>query len=199
MTGPPEKEVGAPLRAPSQTETSHHNYDTGDGCQTQVPAESDKTTPVWGQSAVLTRPNDQIHYVLPLKLTLRHSDHELKQAWRDKTHAVYRHFGSRGQFIGWEASLIKVAPARRIFGKDYPEREVYPSNEDFGRYALSVGAQYDLEYAIEKAKTLKVQQMSPGGPAKTNWNGYGDVLEQKQTQTETKLKLKQNEIVSSIR
>jgi hypothetical protein len=179
---------GALLHAPSQTETNY-TYHAVYGSQAQVPAKSDKTTVVREGSATFTRPNDQIHYVSPIKLTLRHSDHELKQAWRDKTHAVYQHFGSRGQFIGWEVILIKVAPARRIFGKDYPEREVYPSNEDFGRYALSVGAQYDLEYAIEKAKTLKVQQMSPGEPAKTNWNGYGDLLKQKQTQTETKLKL----------
>jgi hypothetical protein len=82
---------------------------------------------------LFTLPDDQIHYVSPLKLTVRHSDHELKQAWRDKAHAVYQHFGTHGQFIGWEAILIKVAPARRIFGKDYPEREVYPSNEDFGQ------------------------------------------------------------------
>jgi hypothetical protein len=32
----------------------------------------------------------------------------------------------------------------------------------------------------------KLKQMSPAEPAKTNWNRYGDVLEQKQTQTETK-------------
>src|SRR5437764_484818 len=86
---------------------------------------------------------DQIGYVQALPVKTGHSGHTLKQAWRDKTHAVYKHCGSHGQFIGWEAILIKVAPACRIFGKDYPEREVYPSNENFGRYALSVGAQYD--------------------------------------------------------
>jgi hypothetical protein len=175
----------APLRAPSQTGTlTTNSYHKGSCRQAQVPAKSDKTTVVLEESAIFTRPNDQIHYVSPLKLTLRHSDHELKQAWSDKTHAVYQHFGSRGQFIGWEAILIKVAPARRIFGKDYPEREVYPSNKDFGRYALSVGAQYDLEYAIEKAKTLKVQQLSPEGPAKPIWNGYGNI-----SRTGTKLEL----------
>src|SRR5262245_28185735 len=108
------------------------------------------------QSGAVTTPaSDQIGYVQPLKLKTGHSDHTLEQVWRDETHAVYRHFGSDGKFIGWQAILIKVAPARRVFGKDYPEREVYPSNEDFGRYALSVGAQYDLDYAILKSKTLK--------------------------------------------
>jgi hypothetical protein len=106
----------------------------------------------------MTLPNDQIHYVSPLKLTVSHSDHELRQVWRDETHAVYQHFGSHGQFIGWEAILIKVKPETKIFGKVYPKREVYPGNEDFGRYALSVGAQYDLECVILKAKTLKVNK-----------------------------------------
>jgi hypothetical protein len=89
-----------------------------------------------------------------LRLIVGHSDHELRQVWRDEIHAVYEHYGSYGQFIGWEAIRIKKQKARKAFGKSYPNREVYPGAEDFGRYALSVGAQYDLEYAIEKAKTL---------------------------------------------
>lgn len=85
---------------------------------------------------------------------VRHSDHELRQVWRDQTHAVYKHFGEHGQFIGWEAIKIKKAKPCFKFGKSYPWRELYPSAEDFGHYALSVGAQYDLDDAIEKAKTL---------------------------------------------
>ena len=30
---------------------------------------------------------------------------------------------------------IKVSKAAEVFGKEYPEREVYPSNEDFGHTA----------------------------------------------------------------
>jgi hypothetical protein len=101
-----------------------------------------------------TQEPGQIDDVTPLRTFVRHSDHELKQVWRDQTHAVYKHFGAYGQFIGWEAIKIKRAKARIIFGKSYPEREVYPGPEDFGRYALSVGAQYDLEHAKAKAKTL---------------------------------------------
>jgi len=143
--------ASAPLEteAPSQTVTSNHN------CHGWLGLSS-----VREESATPTLPTDQIDYVSPLKLTVRHSDHELKQVWRDNTHAVYQHFGSHGQFIGWEAILIKVAPAARIFGKDYPAREVYPSNEGFGRYALSVGARYDLEYVILKAKTLKAKNVA---------------------------------------
>jgi hypothetical protein len=106
------------------------------------------------RSATLTLGPLQIADTHKLPLILGHSDHGLEQVWRDETHAVYRHYGASGKFIGWEAIKIKKQKARTIFGKDYPNREVYPGNEDFGRYALSIGAQYDLEYAIEKAKSL---------------------------------------------
>ncbi len=106
------------------------------------------------KSATLPREPLQIADSDRLPLIVGYSSHQLKQLWRDETHAVYKHFGDYGQFIGWEAIKIKKEKARMAFGKHYPNREVYPSAEDFGRYALSVGAAYDLEYAIEKAKSL---------------------------------------------
>ena len=176
------------------------------------------------ESLLFTLPNDQIGdvnapgaiiagSVRSLPLQIGHSDHKCQQTWRDKTHAVYKHFGSYGQFIGWESIRIKVKPEAKIFGKVYPEREVYPGNEDFGRYALSVGTQYDLEYAIEKAKTLKVKNSEKQGlralvstnvagrPGKnqtgtdteTYWNRNKHKLKPKH-----KLELKQNEKLPSI-
>ena len=100
------------------------------------------------------------HSVQPLPLEFGHSDHKCVQVWRDETHAVYKHFGAYGQYIGWEAIRIKLRKPEVAFGKSYPWREVYPGNEDFGRYALSVGAQSDLEYAIERAKDLKKRARS---------------------------------------
>lgn len=90
-----------------------------------------------------------------LPLTVRHSDHRLDQVWRDETHAVYKHFGNSGQFIGWEAIKVKRKPAGMVFGTNCPEREVYPAVSDFGRIAFSVGAQYDLDHAIRRAKRIK--------------------------------------------
>jgi hypothetical protein len=108
-------------------------------------------------TALPVHPGALIQYVQPLPLTVRHSDHTLKQVWRDRTHAVYQHLGDYGQFIGWEAIRIKVKPESKIFGKCYPKREVYPGKEDFGKSAFSVGAQYDLDHAITQAKRLKVR------------------------------------------
>jgi hypothetical protein len=93
-----------------------------------------------------------------LPITVRHSDHRLEQVWRNETHAVYKHFGATGKFIGWEAIKIKKKKAEDAFGKSYPNREVYPSDSknsmDFGRIAFSVGGQYDLDHAIERAKRI---------------------------------------------
>ena len=35
----------------------------------------------------------------------------------------------------WEVFRIKISPEAEIYGKKYPKRETYPSNEDFGRIA----------------------------------------------------------------
>lgn len=139
----PNKKLGAP----TQTLTSSDNRHNRHNCQGETE-----------EPLLFTLPNNQIGDSDKLRLTIGHSDHKLKQVWRNETHVVYKHFGSHGQFIGWEAIKIKKEKARMAFGKYYPNREVYPGAEDFGTYALSVGAQYDLEYAIKKAKTLKCRR-----------------------------------------
>ena len=37
----------------------------------------------------------------------------------------------------FEVFIIKTRPAKEIYGKKYPEREVFPANEDFGYTAWS--------------------------------------------------------------
>lgn len=32
----------------------------------------------------------------------------------------------------WEVFRIKIDEARELFGRNYPRREIYPGNEDFG-------------------------------------------------------------------
>lgn len=102
----------------------------------------------------MTLKSNQIGDVKTLAFRVGHSDHEVRQVWRNQTHAVYKHFGSYGQFIGWEAIKIKVKKAGTVFGKQYPVREVYPGAAEFGRYAVSVPARATLEEAIERAAKL---------------------------------------------
>jgi len=52
------------------------------------------------------------------------------QLERTEKAAIYE--TGRGDF---EVMKIKVSKAAEVFGKEYPEREVYPSNEDFGHTA----------------------------------------------------------------
>ena len=35
----------------------------------------------------------------------------------------------------WEVFKVQISPAAEIFGRQYPRREVYPGNEDFGKTA----------------------------------------------------------------
>ena len=49
------------------------------GCDCQAVLAVGGTTVIREEPATMTLPSDQIDYVSPLKLTVRHSDHELKQ------------------------------------------------------------------------------------------------------------------------
>jgi hypothetical protein len=54
-----------------------------------------------------------------------------------------------------EVFLVKVVPEGEMFGKMYPEREVYPSNEDFGHSAWCFTS---LEAAESKFHELSSMQ-----------------------------------------
>jgi len=57
---------------------------------------------------------------------------------RSNNIAMYSvHLEENSPITGYEVFRIKFGKAESIRGKDYPEREVYPSNEDFGRIAWS--------------------------------------------------------------
>jgi hypothetical protein len=49
---------------------------------------------------------------------------------RDRNICLYER--SDGYF---EVFIVQVSPAAEVFGKSYPEREVYPGNDDFGKTA----------------------------------------------------------------
>ena len=46
----------------------------------------------------------------------------------------------------WEVFRVKISPPTKIFNREYPEREVYPGNEDFGSTAWCFNS---LERAME--------------------------------------------------
>lgn len=52
----------------------------------------------------------------------------------------------------FEVFLVIVHPAEHLFGKDYPAREVYPGNEDFGHTAWCYSK---IEFAERMYNDLK--------------------------------------------
>ena len=51
--------------------------------------------------------------------------------------ALYEKITSSGMPSGYEVIIVKQAKETEAFGKKYPDREVYPSPEDFGTLAWS--------------------------------------------------------------
>ena len=62
----------------------------------------------------------------------------------------------------WEVFLIKTRPAEDIIGKSYPEREVFPSNESFGKTAWTFIKLENAEKAFVslEAKAFRVHAQS---------------------------------------
>ena len=85
---------------------------------------------------------------LPTEIT-QNGGHRYHQVWRDDHAAVYEQRNAFGAFLGYEAIAIKRAAPCHAFGKDYPARELYPCNEDWGKLAISVS---DLDRAMDAAK-----------------------------------------------
>jgi len=52
----------------------------------------------------------------------------------------------------YEVFLLKIRPAKVIFGKSYPAREVFPGNEDFGKWAWSC---FKYEQALKRFNGLE--------------------------------------------
>jgi hypothetical protein len=84
---------------------------------------------------------------LPIEVT-QNGGHHYRQVWRDDYAAVYEQRNAFGAFLGYEAIAIKRAGPCHAFGKDYPARELYPCNEDWGKLAISVS---DLDRAMDAA------------------------------------------------
>src|SRR5262245_54776352 len=72
-----------------------------------------------------------------------------RQVWRDDHAAVYEQRNAFGAFIGYEAIAIKRQEACRVFGRQYPAKELYPCSEDWGKLAISVS---DLGRAMDAAR-----------------------------------------------
>jgi hypothetical protein len=77
----------------------------------------------------------------------------LRQLKRQARIALYGLYGPGDILYGYEVIVIKIRPAEEAFGREYPERELYPSSaknsDDWGRIAWSYGRN-DLAGAEER-------------------------------------------------
>jgi hypothetical protein len=101
---------------------------------------------------------------LPIEVT-QNGGHHYRQIWRDDYAAVYEQRNAFGAFLGYEAIAIKRQEPCRVFGRQYPAKELYPCSEDWGRLAISTS---DLDRAMDAARkfsrreSLKIRQKAAG-------------------------------------
>lgn len=88
----------------------------------------------------------------PLPQSLRKNGFDYNLAYRDAKRAIYRqHVTENCQYF--EVFQIRIAKAGTFKGKNIPEREVFPSDNDFGSTAWTF-REYDK--ALAKFNTLLV-------------------------------------------
>jgi hypothetical protein len=85
-----------------------------------------------------------------LDITFKKDGFLLKQIARKKDWAVYEQTKG-GKVASYELIHILIAPAAKIYGREYPERESYPGNEMWGLEAFTIK---DKETAIERLNNL---------------------------------------------
>jgi hypothetical protein len=107
-----------------------------------------------------------------LEIEVKAQNRTLKQLKRKGRVAIYELL-SRGNILyGYEVIIVKTLPARNIMGRDYPEREGYPANEDWGDLAWSY-PNTTLQLAMKRFEGLiKAEQEGrlPGTPAENKVN-----------------------------
>jgi hypothetical protein len=107
-----------------------------------------------------------------LELELKAQNRTLKQLKREGRVAIYELLSRGSLLYGYEVIIVKILSATNIMGRDYPEREGYPANEDWGDLAWSY-PNTALESAIKRFEGLVKDEQAgrlPGTPAENKTN-----------------------------
>jgi hypothetical protein len=103
-----------------------------------------------------------------LATELRVQNRTLRQLKRTGLIAVYELRNDGRLLLGFEVIRIKVAPEQEMFGKLYPERELYPSSSkesnDWGTIAWSFGRNQKKEALAMFNGLLKKERKRPTAP-----------------------------------
>ena len=87
----------------------------------------------------------------PLPLERRHAGYDMKQVKRDGDFAIY----SNGD--GFEVIRVRKSKGGKMFDKDVPPSELYPSDEQFGTYGWYFFGPNGREQAEAKLAQLKAK------------------------------------------
>jgi hypothetical protein len=85
--------------------------------------------------------------------TINTNGHTYTLIMRTDNKAMYQQTTKTGMLAGFEVFKIVVLPAEKVFNREYPQREKYPSTSDFGVTAWSTGIH--LENAIKRYNSLQ--------------------------------------------
>jgi hypothetical protein len=89
----------------------------------------------------------------PLDTNIGHDGRQLKQLQRTGNIALYELRNEQGSLYGYEVIMTRVQKEREVYGSLTVEREVYPSDSQFGRMGFSYGVNQEKE-ALERFDML---------------------------------------------
>lgn len=89
---------------------------------------------------------------------------------RDGLLAIYSVHSKSGKLYGFEVVILSVAPAAVIMGQEYPEREVYPCNEQFGVTGWYFPSRDDAEQRFQQLSAGRTARDASGCASHTDAN-----------------------------
>lgn len=75
---------------------------------------------------------------------------EYKLFRRSEKVALYKQYSKEGDLIAYELFKIHKRPQETIKGIDYPEREIFASNQQFGLDAWAIPVRRGEDYVIKR-------------------------------------------------
>lgn len=97
--------------------------------------------------------------LLPEKIKRKNFFYELEK--RGTKALMYRQIDDEDNYlVGYEVFKIKVDPPKVVFGIQLNEREIFPANEDFGKWAWACTTKERAEQRFQYLESLVEESQS---------------------------------------
>ena len=97
--------------------------------------------------------------LLPEKIKRKNFFYELEK--RGTKALMYRQIDDEDNYlVGYEVFKIKVDPPKVVFGIQLNEREIFPANEDFGKWAWACTTRERAEQRFQYLESLVEESQS---------------------------------------